>query len=128
MTGDRLLNTVGSVFMNGQAIAAGNQQDHAARVAHQDRRPWMSNVRVQLFHRTGVRLMLGYDQFEFSLQLDKPIRDCRLRLQPNHAAVDERRFEAMAIDDAITGEAKARINAENTHDVYIGLARHPTLG
>ena len=72
----------------------GGEQDDAARVAHQDRRPRVGVVGVKLLDRDDVRLVLVEKAAELGFQLDQPVGQRRLRGQPDHAAVHQRRAEA----------------------------------
>jgi len=111
---DGLFDPIGRELFDDDASPTGRQQDHAARVAHENRRARMGIMRIKLLHRANIRLEF-FEQFHQSrIQFHQSIRNRRLGIEPNHAAVDEprRRFK---IDYSVTRDLQAGIDAENAH-------------
>jgi voltage-gated potassium channel Kch len=115
VTDHGLLDAVGRVLLDPQALSLRDEEYYTAGVAHEDGRPWMSIVRIELFDSADVGFVFGDELFQLVLQLGEALGERFSRGQADHAAGDEGRAQQFPIDHAIAGEAQAGINAENSH-------------
>ena len=67
----------------------GNQQDHPARVAHQDRCPRVFVVGVELLDSANIRLEFLHQLIEFRFQLNQTMGQRGFHRQTNDAAVNQ---------------------------------------
>ena len=72
-------------------------------------------VRIKLLDRAGVGFVFGEEIVQLLFELDEAIRDRCFHFEPDDAAVHERRTGRPPVDDAVTGELQAGIDADDAH-------------
>ena len=85
-------------------------------MAHEDGGARVLVVGVKLLDSHHRRLVFLDEGFELGLQLNQPIRQRRLGLQPDHAAVDQDRADGTVVDYPVAGDSQAGIDAEDSHE------------
>jgi hypothetical protein len=73
VAGEGLLDAVGGELADDGAVAIGDQEDHAAGVAHEDGGARVGVVAKELLDGAVGGVMLGEDGFEFMFELDEAI-------------------------------------------------------
>jgi hypothetical protein len=116
VAGDRFLYPRGIVADDGQIVLPRRQENDTASMSHQDRRPWMSVVGVELLNHDDLWPKLLYN-------IADPIVNGLDTLAQRSgrsafAASDDSRFANDRLNlpnfqDGIAGDAKARIHAKN---------------
>jgi len=115
IAGEGLLDSIGGEFFDADMAAAGDEEDDAAGVAHEDGGARVGVVGIKLLDGADFGGVLGEEGLELGFEFDEAIGDGGLDVETNHAAVDEAGAEGLVVDDAVAGELQAWVDADDEH-------------
>jgi len=129
VAGNGLLDAVGGELLDGNAVALGDEENDAAGVAHEDCGAGAGVVGVELFYGADGRLVFKEEGFELAIEFVEARGESGFGVKADDAGIYESwgrkgMLSAQPIDDAVTGELEARIDAEDAHIVMIIRIRH----